>query len=279
MNENASGWDRGAGTHQGVRQAPECGYPASNGERFPLEFRVFGAIEALDAGRAVELGSRKQRAALGLLAANVGQPVPIEVLVEEVWLGAPPHSVRSSLQSHVSRLRGVLGGRHVLQRHGAAYSLQVPAGSVDAWRFDEAEAAGRQLLKQGADAAAMDALDHALSLWTGQPYADLQEYPYAQREANRLEMLRLDVIENRAQAMVDLGWHVSADIELQQAWNRYPTRERLAGQLMRVLYRTGRQADALAVYHETRARLADDLGIDTCPELKEIYLEVLRHSA
>ena len=236
-----------------------------------LEFHILGPLEVVgDHGR-IPLGGQKQRALLGALVVHVGEVISTDRLLDELWGEHPPKTARTSLQNMVSQLRTLLGG-DVLVTRPPGYVLQVQPGQVDAARFEG--------LVAGARKAPLDErsrlLREALALWRGPPLADLEFERFAEGEVRRLEELRLDALEERIEADLELGLGSELVGELESLVERHTLRERLRRQLMLALYRSGRQAEALQVYHDARRVLADELGLEPSPALKQLYGSILR---
>ncbi len=244
--------------------------------------RVLGEFEALVDGAPADLGGPKPRAVLALLVAAAGRPVSVAHLVDQVWGERPPARVEASLQSYVARLRRELEpARRAratddrLRTHPGGYSLAVTAEQVDARRF--ADLVGRARTHLRADPAGAEALlDEALALWGGDPYAGLTEgCPALAAEAVRLTELRRTALEDLWDLRTRRGDRAAA-AELEQLVLENPGRERLRGLLALAQYRDGRQADALATLRRAREYLAEELGIDPGPELRELEQAVLR---
>src|SRR6266511_5767172 len=156
----------------------------------------------------------------------------------------------------------------------ATSAVRIPTRSTHA-RFERLAAEGRAALSAGKTARARDLLGEELVLWRGHALADLAEARFAQPEAARLEELRLTAFEDRIEADLSLGRHAELVGELEALSAQHPYRERLRAQLMLALYRSGRQADALALYQETRRLLVEELGIEPGPELQDLHRRML----
>jgi DNA-binding SARP family transcriptional activator len=236
-----------------------------------LDFRILGPLEVVGEDGRIELGGQKQRALLGGLVIRAGRVVSTDRLLDELWGEQPPKTATTSLQNLVSQLRKLIGAR-VLVTRPPGYLLQVEPDQVDAVRFERAVSEAR-----GAPPAERaKLLAGALALWRGPPLADLEFERFAEGEVRRLEELRLDALEERVDADLETGLGSELVPELEQLVERHPLRERLRRELMLALYRAGRQAEALEAYHEARRVLADELGIDPGPELKQLYGSILR---
>jgi len=240
-----------------------------------LELRLLGPLEVLRAGRAANLGGPKPRALLAVLALEPGRVVSVDSLVEALWPGETPDSAPHAVQVYVSQLRKALGA-DVLTRRAPGYSLEVEPERVDLHRFVKLASDGRETLAAGDAASSATVLREALALWRGPALADFAYEPFAQTEIARLEELRTVVLEERVEADLALGRHAELVSELEALVQAQPLRERSRAQLMLALYRSGRQADALAAYRTARETLVEELGIDPGPELKALEAAILR---
>jgi DNA-binding SARP family transcriptional activator len=248
------------------------------------EIRVLGPVEVLLGGSIADAGSPKQRTVLALLAAAAPRLVSVDRLVEEVWEGSPPPRPLGSLQAYVSNLRRILepdrrpgSPATVLVTAPPGYALRV-GDDLDRIRFEHAVERGRDLLAGGDARAARDAFAAALALWRSErPYADV---PVAALEpdAARLVEQRLTATEELWAAEIRLARHDAALPELRRLVAAHPLRERLWELLAVALYRAGRQADALGVLTDVRRRLAEELGIDPGPALRDLERDVLRQA-
>jgi DNA-binding SARP family transcriptional activator len=239
-----------------------------------LDFRILGPLEVVGESGAISLGGQKQRALLGLLLVRAGEVVATDRLVDQLWGEHPPKTATTSLQNLVSQLRKLLGPA-VLVTRAPGYVLSIDPDTLDLGRFERLVAASRNA--EAAERAAT--LRQALALWRGAPLADLAFETFAQNEIRRLEELRLDAIEERIDADLELGEGSSLVPELEALVEQFPLRERLRRQLMLALYRSGRQAESLDVYHAAREALSDQLGIDPGPELQQLYASILRQES
>ena len=241
-----------------------------------MEYRILGPLEVAADGRAVPLGGTKQRALLAVLLLHRNAVVSTHQLVEDLWgAGEAPAAAAKTVQVHVSRLRKALGDA-ALETHAGGYALNVETASVDLFRFEELTQEGRRCLAAGDPAPARAAFADALALWRGPPLVDFAYEPFAQTEIARLEELRVAALEDRIDADLALGEQASLVPELEVLIAANPLRERLRRQLMLALYRSGRQAEALAAYRETR-RALDELGIEPTRTLRELEAAILRH--
>ncbi|MFF5707603.1 ATP-binding protein [Streptomyces sp. NPDC012756] len=242
-------------------------------------FHLLGPLAMADATGAPvpAVGGPKVRALLARLLLDAGRTVPVERLVDGLYGDEPPAGAQGALQAQVSRLRRTLPPGVTVEFSPAGYRLAVgdPAADVDALRFEAL--AGEGARAGGDPARAAGLLREALGLWRGPALADVRDAPFAAAQAARLEALRLDVVEEWAAAELAVGGDLTGLVrELEESVREQPLRERLRGLQMRALGATGRQAEALAVYEEVRAALAEELGADPSPELSAVHLEVLR---
>lgn len=246
-------------------------------ERAEVELRVLGSIEIDCGGRRLALGSGQQRRLLTALIVQAGQVVSVDRLVEVLWGDRPPPSAVKALHTHVSRLRASLagcGGGDLVRTRAPGYVLAIEHGQLDADRFERLVGA-----VGGEDdrVRRVALLDEALGLWRGPALAEFAAESFARAEAARLEGLRQVAIEARADARLDLGQHAEVAVELEAVCGDQPLRETPHAQRMVALYRSGRHADALAVYQAFRVRLADELGLDPSPDLQDLERRVLQH--
>ncbi len=212
---------------------------------------------------------------LAVLVVHANQLVSTDRLVEEVWGAEPPRTARKTLQVHVSRLRRQLGDA-VLETQSSGYRVSVEGGQIDAHEFDTLVDRGRENLESGHAREAAGLLREALGLWRGRVLEGMEGVNIAQGTALHLEELRLVAVELRIEADLALGRHASLVGELEALVAQHPFRETFRRQLMLALYRSGRQADALAAYRAARASLVTELGVEPGPDLRELEAAVLR---
>ncbi len=243
-----------------------------------LEFRILGPLEVRLNGAPVRVGGPKQRALLAVLLCNANRVVSRDQLIDELLSDQPTGSAEHVLHVQVSRLRKALADGDPQSRLLArppGYLLRVEDGELDLHTFEQRVADGRHALEHGDPGRAAVLLSEAESLWRGRPLADLEFEPFARFEVQRLEACRLAVVEDRIEAELALGRHAALCPELEQLVAEHPLRERLRGQLMLALYRSGRQAEALETYHAGRSLLAKELAVEPGPQLKQLQLAVL----
>jgi YVTN family beta-propeller protein len=247
-----------------------------------IEYRLLGAIEVGVNGHVLDIGGQKQRALLAILVLSANKPVSRDVLVDRLWGQHPPAGAQHTLEVYVSRLRKTLepaaGGQVVLTRPGA-YLLRATGEHIDLRRFERLACDGRRALAANAPGRAAADLREALALWRGEPLADISREQFAQSEITRLEELHARALEDRIEADIALGRHVDVVGELGALVAAHPLRERLYELLMIALYRCGRQAEALAVYHSARSVLVQELGIEPNPGLRRVERAILEQDA
>jgi DNA-binding SARP family transcriptional activator len=239
-----------------------------------VEFRILGPLEVIEGGRALRLGSRKQRALLALLVLHGGEVVSRDRLIDDLWHGKPPPAAETTVRSHISRLRSALGAARLLSRP-PGYMLVLAPEELDAARCERLLAEAREALAQGRAAEAAERLRAALALWRGSALADVAYEPFAQGAIARLEELRLAVLEERIEADLTLARHADVVGELEALVAEHPLRERLRGQLMLALYRSGRQAEALESYQQARRVLTEELGLEPGTALRDLQRAIL----
>src|SRR5436309_6569383 len=256
--------------------------PGSVRSRRRMRFGILGPLQVIgDDGRELALGGRMPRAVLALLLLRANEVVSSDQLVEELWAGSPPASGAKGLHVHVSRLRRALAagqsdpdGERLVTTAGG-YVLRVGPEELDVQRCERLIAEGRSLLAAGRPDRALAALSGAVELWRGDVVADFQYDAFAQGEIARLGELRAAVLEERIAVEMLLGREAQVLGELEGLVRDYPYRERLRGQLMLALYRTGRQAEALAAHRAGRSALVEELGIQPSVELRQLHEAIL----
>ena len=258
------------------------------GSASPLRVGVLGPVTVWRDGREVTAGQPRQLAVLGVLASRANRVVSRGELVDAVWGDQPPATVDSGIYTYVAGLRRVLepdrprrdpdksrrAPGQVLVSSGGGYLLRLSPDALDANQFEESLGRSRELRAVGDLRGAAQVVDEGLALWRGQPFAGVPG-PFAESERLRLTELRTTAAEERADLILAQGQPAAAVPELTTLVAEHPLRERARGLLMIALYRCGRQAEALRVYHSAREQLAEDLGIDPGTELARIHQRVL----
>jgi DNA-binding SARP family transcriptional activator len=237
-----------------------------------LKYLILGPLEVRDGETEVALGGRQQRKLLAILLLHAEEPVSSDRLIDELWSGNPPETAAKALQGYVSSLRKQLGPETV-ETVGAGYRLEVGPQGTDARQFELLLAEARPLER----GPALAKLREALALWRGPALADFAYEDFARLEIERLEGIRLAGIERRIDLELALGHHDDLVPELEALVNSHPLRERLRGQLMVALYRSGRQAEALDAYRDARTVLQDELGLEPSEDLHALQRAILAH--
>ena len=235
-----------------------------------MRFKLLGPIEVTERDRSLPLGGTKQRSLLAVLLLDANEIVSTDRLIAELWGDSPPATVAKSVQLYVSRLRAELGAERLVT-HSPGYAVRVDPDELDLTVFErlceEARRAPPEL--------AAEKLRQALALWRGPPLGDLRYESFAQPAIARLEELYASALEQRIDADLQAGRHVDLCGELQPLVAAHPHRERLHGQLMLALYRSGRQADALRVYQAASRRLSEELGLQPGSALRQLERAIL----
>jgi class 3 adenylate cyclase len=242
-----------------------------------MEYRVLGPLEVLAAGgEKLALGGAMQQSVLAALLIRAGKTVALQRIIDDLW-DEPPETATQTIRAYVSRLRRELPNGVIESRPGG-YRLALDGSNFDLETFERQAEEGHRALAAGQCEEAARLLRSALALWRGPALAGLTSEAL-QRQAERLEELRLTALEDRLEA--DLGCGREAEIvpELKTLVAEHPFRERLRAQLMRAFSRSGRPGEALALYRETRGLLVDELGMEPGQELRELEQAILRQDA
>ncbi|WP_242660531.1 BTAD domain-containing putative transcriptional regulator [Mycobacterium kubicae] len=235
-----------------------------------MELGVLGPLQVRLGGAPVTIPGAKARAILTMLGLHDGSVVPADTLIKLLWDDEPPRTAEKALQTHISALRRTLGDGFILTQ-GAGWTLA--AAEVDASRYRLAARLGRDAVAAGDTSAAVVRLEEALTLWRGTP-----ELPDGQRgrsEKTRWIEGHAALVEDRADALLATGRAAELIGDLEAAVAEAPLRERRWGQLMLALYRAGRQGDALGAYQRARSLLADELGVDPGPKLRQLEAAIV----
>lgn len=228
-------------------------------------------------GVMVSVQKGKQRAVLAALLLKPGRAVSLDELAETLWGPDPPPSARVTIQNYVMRLRKALGdgGSPRISTLSSGYAIQVEPGELDITRFEDLLGAATSAAREGRWQDAAERARSAVSLWRGDPLADVGSELLADREVPRLAEMRLRALETGHDADLNLGRHADVITGLRQLAACHPLRERLHAQLMLALCRDGRQAEALAAYQHARQVLIEELGTGPGPGLRELHQQIL----
>ncbi|MEU3456219.1 BTAD domain-containing putative transcriptional regulator [Micromonospora sp. NPDC006766] len=247
-----------------------------------LRFEILGPQRAWYADRPLDLGAGKQRSVLAVLLLSAGRPVPIGQIIEAVWPGESPANGPNVVQKYVAGLRRVLEPERsprtpgqVLTLTDAGYLLRIRPEAVDAVRFERGVHLARQQHSAGRTAEAKAELTAALAMWQGEPFTGFAG-PFFEAARHRLVELRAVALETRVELTLESGRHRELIGELVELVAEFPVRERLRHQLMLALYRSGRQAEALAAYREFADLLREEHGIEPGEALQELHGRMLR---
>jgi DNA-binding SARP family transcriptional activator len=242
-----------------------------------VEFRILGPLEVLENGSPLPIAGVRQRALLAVLLLDANRVVSADRLIDELWGEDTPEDGRNALQVRVSQLRKVISGASLLTR-APGYVIEIEPGALDSLLFEELLATACDAEEAGEMDRAGALLREGLGLWRGHPLEDVSLLGPAAAEIRRLDELHLAALERRIDCDLALGEHTKLVPELQMLVEQHPLRERLRGQLMLALYRSGRQAEALATYRDVRRALVDNLGIEPGPHLQQLEHDVLTHA-
>nr|BBJ51741.1 regulatory protein AfsR [Streptomyces avermitilis] len=256
----------------GVPRVPEQWRPE---ESAALRFGVLGPVRAWHGEKALSTGSPQQRALLAALLLREGRTATAGELIDALWGDEPPSQALAAVRTYASRLRKVLPAGVMVSESGGYAIRGLPEEALDV-SLAQALAADAEKAKAAGDLCRARALlNEALALWDGEPLASLPG-PYAETQRARLDEWRLQLLESRLDMDLEQGCHAEAVSELTALTAAHPLRERLRELLMLALYRSGRQAEALAVYADTRHLLAEELGVDPRSGLKELQQRILQ---
>jgi YVTN family beta-propeller protein len=242
-----------------------------------VTFRVLGRLEVELDGRRLELSSRREQALLGVLLLHVGEVVSVDALIDSVWGEAAPATARHMVHEYVSRLRGAMGDASPIATRAPGYAIERDTCKLDALHFLELLDEARTAVAAETPDEALKAFDQALGLWRGDVLCDLALEGDARAAAARLDDQRRTARSERVDVALTLGLHHELIPDLERAVAAEPLDERTLRQLMLALYRSGRQADALARYREGRRTLVEQVGIEPGAELRALEQAILRH--
>ncbi len=247
-----------------------------------IEIQVLGPVTIVHEDRRIEMSSTRVRTVLALLALSWRTPLRFEYLMDELWPERSLGNARNALQASMLRLRRLIEevtgrpGDELVRTVGGGYLLDVHRDAVDANRFIDLVERGSQHVERDPELA-IDLLRQALKLWRGSALTGVSDGPRCRAEAARLEERLLSAREDLITARLASGECRAVVSELAELSVEHPERERFSEQLMLALYRSGRQTEALDVFHHARKRLASELGLEPGRALRELYQAILVH--
>ncbi|MEV7810261.1 BTAD domain-containing putative transcriptional regulator [Streptomyces flaveolus] len=244
-------------------------------EPAPLRFGVLGPVRAWHGEEALSTGSPQQRALLAALLLREGRTATAAELIDALWGSEPPSQALAAVRTYASRLRKVLSPGVLISESGGYAVRGLREGALDLAVAQDLATEAEKARGAGDLSRARSVLNQALDLWDGEPLAGVPG-PYAEAQRARLEEWRLGLLETRLDLDLEQGCHAEAVSELTALTAAHPLRERLRELLMLALYRSGRQAEALAVYADTRRLLSEELGVDPRPGLSELQQRILQ---
>jgi DNA-binding SARP family transcriptional activator len=242
-----------------------------------MRFRLLGPLEIRTGDDWRAIGAPKWRSVLAALLINAGQVVPADALINEVWRNEPPAKAANLISIYVLRLRRLLGEEYsaLLVTRAPGYQLRLGPADTDVQVFEAMVREARRAYAAGDPETSAARLAEALALWRGSPLADVPSTPLVEAEGERLAGLRLDAAELRIKAELACGNHAQVIPELRRMLADNPIREGLWLLLIQALDGAGRHAEALDVYGQARRAIADELGVDPGPELRQLYADML----
>jgi len=246
-----------------------------------VDLRILGPVEVITGEKRLAIEGRRTRILLAMLLVWRNQTVSLDALIDGLWPHGPPSSAKSTLHAHISRLRGALAaagplaGSERISRKPPGYEMRTLDGEVDADRFERMLAMAEAAMQERRFAGASATLRDALILVRGPMLGECRDEPFARAEVARLEAMRVRALERRVDADLALGRHATLVGEVEGLVGAHPLHERFTEQLMLALYRSGRQADALAAYQDAYQVLAEDLGLVPGPGLRSMEAAIL----
>lgn len=237
---------------------------------------MLGPVELLADGARIALPAGKLRCLLAALVVRTGSARSVDSLIDALWGSRPPASAEKLVQVYVSQLRKVLPGGVSISTRGRAYAIDPDGWQLDAQRFEQLVDEGRSARAQNPHLAS-SLLRRGLSMWRGDAYGEFAAAAFARAEAERLTDLRRRAAEERNDLELQLGRHAQILPELRATAAADPLGETSQAQLMLALYRSGQQSAAIELYHKTRSRLVEELGVEPGPALRQLFGQILRH--
>lgn len=247
-----------------------------------MQFRVLGPLEVEHDGHPIEIVGSLERELLGILLVSADEVVSVDRLVDALW-GFAAHERRTALQVHVCNLRRTLQPHHngepsIIETHHPGYVLHVDDEELDAARFERRLIVVRSI-RHADPVGALARLESALAMWRGPALTDFEYRDWARPEIVRLTELLVEALEDRLEALLDLGRNEEVVADARRLLAEYPANERFCAAVMLALYRTGRQAEALRVYAELCTQLGESIGIEPSPLLKRLERQIVMQDA
>ncbi|WP_405389249.1 NB-ARC domain-containing protein [Streptomyces sp. NBC_01102] len=258
----------------GPVRVPDQRAPRERTAGSELRFEVLGPVRARRGGQVLPSGSPQQRALLAALLLRDGRTATAAELIDALWGDDPPSQALATVRTYASRLRKTLGQDTLVSESGG-YAVRIHRDALDLTHAQDLAAEAEKARSGGDRCQARTLINKLLGLWDGQALASVPG-PYADNQRTSLEEWRLQLTETRLDLDLEVGCHAEAVSELTALTAAHPLRERLRELLMVALYRSGRQAEALAVYADTRRLLAEELGVDPRPELAQLQQRILQ---
>jgi DNA-binding SARP family transcriptional activator len=245
-----------------------------------VQFGVLGPLQLIVEGELVPLGTPKQRAVLALLVVNANRPVDIDTLIGAAWNHRPPSGARATLHAYISNLRRLMAGagidRTLLASAAPGYRLAITQNQYDLGRFRAAKDAGVHAAAAAEFEQASRYMSDALAQWRGPFLADLCEFQFVETLATAFDEEKVLAHTAHVEAEIACGRPEAVIMELEGLIAEHAYREPLWAQLITAYYLAGRQSDALDAYLRLKNGLAEDLGIDPGPQLRQLYEQILR---
>lgn len=245
-------------------------------------YRLLGPVEIVRDGQDIAPTAPKIRQLVAMLLLRANRIVNTDTIIRELWPDEPPRSVRTTMQTYVYQLRRMIertglatDSDDMLQTRAPGYLLAVDPEQIDVFVFQRLVREGRELMVERRFAEAAEALRKALSLWSGPPLANVNCGSRLSAYVVDLQERRRNAYHLRVQAEMEIGGHRELVGELRSLVTANPLDEELHGQLIRVLDRSGRRSEALAVYRNLRGTLREELGLEPSAELRALHMELL----
>jgi DNA-binding SARP family transcriptional activator len=250
--------------------------PATPNLQSRIRIALLGPLRVEVDGCRVDLGRPQNDLLLARLALAAPSTISLDSLITALWDEEPPPSARKNLQKCVSELRRHLGS-DAIRTERLGYVLAVPLENIDVHAFDQVVEEARIAKSRNQLDKAWDLYECAGNMWGERALDGLHEVSFVADEARRLDEVRIAVVEEQTDVGLELGKHADLVPALSDLVRRHPLREQLWGSLMVALYRSGRQADALATYRRLRDVLGEELGIEPSPEIRKLEERILLH--